>query len=572
MGNLFLPHYYVEFASQSHGICLFLLSTFHHCYNHLSIMLFDDLQIWPLLAGLGLFLFGMFMLEEALKALAGRSFKRFLRRHTTHPIKAVLSGALVTALLQSSSMVSLLVMSFAGAGIIGLKNGIGMIMGANLGTTMTGWLVSLVGFKLNLGAFVLPFLAVGGLGTIFFKSERLSQFSKLLMGFSFMFLGLDYMKNGFADFAGQADLSFLAGQHWLLFFVSGALLSASIQSSSAAMMIFLSSLAAGIITLEQGFYLVIGSDLGTTITAIIGTAQGNAIRRKVGWSQFFFNVITAVLALLLLPVLTFVLLRWLRIADPLIALVAFQSLFNLVGILVLLPFLGLFTRLIDRYIAHKGEHHAGHLALANPDESFAATEALAEEAHAFLIRAVSVGRRLFNLPSTIAEPPNTAYFDLKAYENEVAAFYLKLQQNPLSAEEVARINSIVAALRNATLAAKAIKDVRHDLERLSNAVDDRFFAFYGQMCGHQAKFYDELDALMPHIGAVSESDVAALDALQATFHQDESVTLYAFYQEKAAAEVDMASMMNLLRTVSHSNEALLRSLRHLVALQAGAQK
>jgi phosphate:Na+ symporter len=124
-------------------------------------------------------------------------FQKFLRKHTKNRIKAVFAGTLVTAILQSSSMVSLLVMSFAGAGIIGLKNGIGMILGTNLGTTVTGWLVSLIGFKLDIGSFIMPFLAVGGLGIIFFKSEKLSQISKFLMGFSFMFLGLNYMKNGF---------------------------------------------------------------------------------------------------------------------------------------------------------------------------------------------------------------------------------------------------------------------------------------------------------------------------------------------------------------------------------------
>ena len=194
-------------------------------------------------------------------------------------------------------MVALLVMSFAGAGIIGLKNGIGIILGANLGTTMTGWIVSWLGFKLDLGAIILPFIAIGGLGIIFLKSEKLSNLSKLLMGFSFIFLGLNYMKNGFAEFAEHIDFSFITDKHPLLFVAFGILLSASIQSSSAAMMIFLSSLAAGVITLNQGFYLVIGSDLGTTITAIIGTINANSIKKKVGWSQVFFNVFNTILAL-----------------------------------------------------------------------------------------------------------------------------------------------------------------------------------------------------------------------------------------------------------------------------------
>lgn len=150
-------------------------------------MEYQDIQIWEVLAGLGLFLFGMFMIEESLKNLVGRTFKKFLRKHTNNSVKAVLSGTLITGILQSSSMVALLVMSFAGAGIIGLKNSIGIILGANLGTTMTGWIVSWLGFKLDLGAVILPFIAIGGLGIIFLKSEKLSNLSKLLMGFSFIF-------------------------------------------------------------------------------------------------------------------------------------------------------------------------------------------------------------------------------------------------------------------------------------------------------------------------------------------------------------------------------------------------
>src|SRR5690554_4729642 len=202
-------------------------------------MEFSNIQIWEALAGLGLFLFGMFMMEESLKELAGRSFKKFLRKHTNNSVKAVFSGTLITAVLQSSSMLALLVMSFAGAGIIGLKNGIGIILGANLGTTFTGWIVSWLGFKLDIGAVILPFIAIGGLGIIFLKSEKLSNISKMIMGFSFMFLGLNYMKNGFAEFAEHIDFSFIADKHPLLFVAFGVLLSASIQSSSASMMIFL---------------------------------------------------------------------------------------------------------------------------------------------------------------------------------------------------------------------------------------------------------------------------------------------------------------------------------------------
>ena len=146
----------------------------------------EGIKIWVLLAGLALFMFGMRMLEESLRNLAGRSFKKFLRKYTENRIEAVGSGMLVTMVIQSSSMVTLLVMSFAGAGLIGLQNGIGMIMGANLGTTVTGWIVTILGFKLDIGSVILPIVAIGGLGSVFIKKDKPHYLSRFLLGFSFL--------------------------------------------------------------------------------------------------------------------------------------------------------------------------------------------------------------------------------------------------------------------------------------------------------------------------------------------------------------------------------------------------
>lgn len=360
-------------------------------------MALKEINIWLLLAGLGLFLFGIFMMEESLKSIAGRSFKKFLRKQTGNSIKAILSGTVVTAALQSSSLVSLLVMSFAGAGIIGLQTGIGIILGANLGTTMTGWLVSLLGFKFNIEEFILPCLAIGGLGIIFLKSEKLSSISKILMGFSFMFLGLSYMKNGFMEFADKIDFSFLQGQPAVLFILFAFLLTAAIQSSSAAIMIFLSSLAAHVISFDQAVYLVIGADLGTTITAVIGTINGNSIRKKVGWSQFYFNLFNTLLTLLLLNYYMFFIKDVIAIKDPLIALVTFHSLFNLIGIIVMLPFLKLFTRFINRIVFYRETKQTKFLSLVNPKESHAAVEALEKEAMEFLNNTLETNNAFFNI-------------------------------------------------------------------------------------------------------------------------------------------------------------------------------
>lgn len=528
-------------------------------------MNFSEIEIWPLLAGLGLFLFGMFMLEEALKAMAGRSFKKFLRKHTKNRVKAVFAGTLVTAMLQSSSMVSLLVMSFAGAGIIGLKNGIGMILGANLGTTVTGWLVSLIGFKLDIGSFILPFIAIGGLGIIFFKSEKLSQISKFLMGFSFMFLGLNYMKNGFALFAEHIDFSYFENTHGILFVLIGALLSASIQSSSAAMMIFLSSLAAGLITVNQGFYLVIGGDLGTTITAIIGTINANTIRKKVGWSQFTFNGITAIIALILMSGYTYLLFDVFKITDNLIALVLFHSLFNLTGILLILPFLNLFTKLINRLVRTKENKKAKHLMLANPRESHAAIEALHFEAIAFAKEALKVNKLHFNLIAEKNPDVDTSYFRLKEYESEIVAFYIQLQQNKLESDEVSRINNLVASVRNATLSSKDLKDIKHNINEIKGSVTDSFYKFYGKIRENQQKFYEAMDVLLLNEEQIAFSDIEQLSHVQRTLYEAEIEDLYRLFSMKKNTEINISTLLNLVREINNSNEALLRAAFNFIA-------
>ena len=154
--------------------------------------LFDE---WKFLAGLGIFLFGMFMMEESVKQLAGRSFKTLIRRFTGTRTKGLATGVVTTAVLQSSSAVSLMVLAFVGAGLMPLANAIAVIMGAMIGTTCTAWIVALIGFQFKIDVFALPLIGIGGLGLIFFSgSARFVNISKLLAAFGFLFHGLDFMK------------------------------------------------------------------------------------------------------------------------------------------------------------------------------------------------------------------------------------------------------------------------------------------------------------------------------------------------------------------------------------------
>jgi len=145
-----------------------------------------NFDLWRLLAGLGIFLFGMLLIEESVRALSGRAFRKIIRRYTDGRLRSIGSGALVTALLQSSSAVSLMVLAFVGAGVMSMQNAIGVIMGSNIGTTFTAWVVAVLGFKIKIEAFALPFIGIGAIGLILFKpASKLSLISRLLIGFGF---------------------------------------------------------------------------------------------------------------------------------------------------------------------------------------------------------------------------------------------------------------------------------------------------------------------------------------------------------------------------------------------------
>ena len=155
-----------------------------------------DLDIWKLFAGLGIFLFGMSLIEESVKSLSGRSFRRIIRMYTNGKLRSIGTGAFVTALLQSSSAVSLMVLAFVGAGVMTMQNAIGVILGSNIGTTFAAWIIATIGFKIKIESLASPFIGLGAFGLIFFRpSSKPLLITKLFIGFGFLFLGLDFMKS-----------------------------------------------------------------------------------------------------------------------------------------------------------------------------------------------------------------------------------------------------------------------------------------------------------------------------------------------------------------------------------------
>lgn len=256
--------------------------------------------------GIGLILLGMRLMSEGLRVAAGDALRRILAACTGKPVLGLGSGVLVTALVQSSSAVTFATVGFVNAGLMGVPQAVTVIYGANVGTTLTSWLVALVGFNVNLQALALPAIAIGMGLRVIGGSSRRGSMGDALAGFGLFFLGVDILRMAFSDLGEAVDLAAFAlpGLAGILAFVSlGVVLTVLMQSSSAALALTLTAAGGGLISLESAAALVIGANLGTTSTAAFAAIGATPNARRVAAAHVLFNVITAFVALIALPLM-----------------------------------------------------------------------------------------------------------------------------------------------------------------------------------------------------------------------------------------------------------------------------
>ena len=263
------------------------------------------LQIFTLLGALGMFLYGMNLMSSGLQKAAGDRLRGLLSAMTSNPFKGVLTGLGITSVIQSSSATTVMVVSFVNAGLLTLAQAIGVIMGANIGTTVTAWLVSWLGFKADISILVVPLMLLGFLFSNSKKNQR-QNIGELIVGFCLLFLGLSFMKNSVPDLNETPQvLEFVrswAGHGFgsvLIFLVFGTVLTLVLQSSSATMAITLIMLSMGFIPFEMACAMVLGENIGTTITANIAAAVGNTQAKRAAMSHTIFNVFGVIWALIL---------------------------------------------------------------------------------------------------------------------------------------------------------------------------------------------------------------------------------------------------------------------------------
>ncbi|MEX2481704.1 MAG: Na/Pi symporter [Gammaproteobacteria bacterium] len=397
--------------------------------------------------GLALFLLAMLMMTEGLKIFAGRGLKTLLERWTSTPLRGVFAGMLVTGLVQASAAVTVATIGFVNAGVITLRQALGVIYGTNVGTTMTAWLVSLVGFDFDIETFALPILTIGVALRLLCTTKRWRGLGDALAGFGLFFLGLALLKGAFVGFAGNlgAGLSDDIAGGWLTLLGMGFLATVLMQSSSAAIAILLTAASGGVLTTEAAAVAVIGANVGTTSTAAIAVLRATSAAKRLALGHIVFNLATGAVALIILPGMLWLvaaLADWLDIErSPAAVLALFHSVFNILGVLLILPLSGYLANGLERLFRSAEEdlgrpQHLDPTTVATPS---LAAAALREE----LLRLRVIATHIVGAVLAGARGPVNALqrqtAAVAALGDAIAAFIASVRTDLMSAEIAAEL-------------------------------------------------------------------------------------------------------------------------------------
>ncbi len=418
------------------------------------------------LGGVGLFLLGMTVMTEGLKALAGSSLRTVLSKAAATPLSGTFWGAVVTLLVQSSSATTMTTIGLVSAGLMTFPQGLGLVFGANIGTTGTAWLVALIGVRVSLSSYALPMIFVGALTKLLGRG-RISAAGAALAGFALVLFGLTTLQQGMGELAerlhpsdlpavlGAPGVGWISGSLGLMaLVVVGLVMTAVMQSSTASIAVTLSAFYAGAIGLDQGCALIIGQNIGTATSSAIAAIGASTTAKRLAVAYILFKVIAALIALVLFPITIPLIVRAASATDGVTLLAAYHTAYNVVGVAVLMPAIGWFTRLVERLLPDRTSPLTRSLdpaALATP---VAAVEAVRRTvARAIESICVSVNAALTAASSSAAVNLGESAASVKEAADaleKALEFMSDVRGPPETDDEQRRVTSTLHALDHAT--------------------------------------------------------------------------------------------------------------------------
>ena len=448
---------------------------------------FDFLR---LIGSLALFLYGMKIMSEGLQKFAGDSLRRILTAMTTNRVTGVLTGVLITALIQSSSATTVMVVSFVNAGLLTLTQSIGVIMGANIGTTVTAWLISALGFKVDIAAFALPLLAFA-LPLFFSGKSSRKSIGEFVFGFAFLFMGLQSLKANAPDLGANPEMLAFVQNYTdmgffsiILFLFIGAILTMIVQASAATMAITLIMFANGWIDYHLGVALVLGENIGTTITANLAALTGNTQARRAALAHLVFNVFGVMWVLVLFYPFTNAV-SWfvthvMKVSDPAVAvsfkLAAFHTAFNISNTFIMIWFVSLIEKTVCTLIKPKVEDEEYRLRYITGG-MLSTAELSILQAHKEISLFAERTARMFNMVKELFYEKNEetflkTYSRIEKYENisdrmeiEIANYLTEVSEGRLSSESKEEIRIMLRAVSEIESIADSCNNLARSIKR-----------------------------------------------------------------------------------------------------------
>lgn len=506
----------------------------------LAYVLWVGAEFMDLALGVAFFILGMICLEDGFKAFAGGALEAILQRSTNRLWKSLLLGFTSTTIMQSSTLVSLITISFVSSEMIALAGGIGIILGANIGTSTGAWLIAGLGLKVDIGSYAMPMLVFGVL-LLMQKSKSIKGAGNLVLGIGFLFFGIHFMKEGFTQLQGSFDLSAysLDGVYGvLLFTLIGMLITFLMQSSHATLMIVIAALATGQVSYENALALSIGASLGSAVTTALGGLAANVGGKRVAAAQVVFSLVTTLLAMVLINPLI-VAVDWMAVYlgiaanDYLLKLALFQTLFRVLGAVVFMPFINKIEALLIQYIQFvpKSIEQPRYLypeVLEAPSSVVTAVrkevEHLFDNAFGLLANGLSLKRSMIESEASLStEVKNTrrifpidvenAYEEkIKSLHSAIVAFISEAQVRESTYETIEELYVLRQASRNIVGAVKGMKHLHNNLSRYGLSSNPAVRERYDQIRLQLARLLRDLQLLLKE--EPSSATTLSLDSLK----------------------------------------------------------
>jgi phosphate:Na+ symporter len=523
-------------------------------------------------AGVAIFLFGMLFLEEGFRAFTGGVLERLLKRTTNRLWKAISFGIVTTTVMQSSSLVSVITISFLSAGLIWLSAGIGIIFGANIGTTTGAWLVAGFGLKVKISAYAMPML-VFGIILVFQKANHLKGIGYVLAGLGFLFLGIHHMKEGFEAFRETINLVEYAMPGFfglIVFTLIGMAATVIMQSSHATLVLIITALAAGQITYENALALAIGANVGTTITAIIGAMSSNYQGKRLAAAHLIFNVVTGAIAIIFISQIVWMvdeIAVKVGIADDdyALKLAVFHTVFNVIGVAVMVPLVPKLVAFLQRTIPKGvvsvvGPKFINDTAFDFPETLLEAvrqeTMHLYENAFEVLAHGINLHRSVIlsdeDLEGHIRNDREVMDIDLDSmYANKVKALYAAIlefvskAQTQLPSDFASRLYELRDACHGIVISVKGVKEMRNNISTYMVSENEDIRREYNTLRTRLASIMREI-----HILAQSDEedrDVLSLDEYKVAIDEDNVIVtgaLDSLIREGRINAIMASSLMN----------------------------